>query len=235
MIEDGAIERGAERVRETLRVLTPPVVMGLILANVVVFFMLPIAFSSRYPYHLESIGTAWGPLVFGGQWWRLLTCFFVHFEFSHLFPNMLALWIFGTILERELGGWVFLFFYLACGLIVSLSGLALHPFMAPVGASGAVAGAAGGTIATYAPRFTALSRGTKGKLTILAIYVAGLVTNELIRGDLVLPHTTGLMAGIFLGVILVYFAKTKRSRYWTFSAIALLLVIAAIPIRQYHR
>src|SRR5687768_2796661 len=39
----------------------------------------------------------------GGEWWRLLTSIFLHAGLIHLALNAYALWIFGTIMERETG------------------------------------------------------------------------------------------------------------------------------------
>lgn len=212
-----------------------PAVVFLVVVNIAVFLILPIAFKGRYPYRLETLGTDWGPLVFDGQWWRLLTCFFVHFEFSHLFFNMLALWILGWRMEREFGRWMFLFFYLTCGLVVSLVVLALNPFMASVGASGAIAGLAGGIITVYGPRFRFLSWGTRAKLGLVILCSVGLVWRELSRGDLYLPHTTGLCAGAILGGFLVYVARGRRARAWTVIGTLPLFVIAAILVQRHHR
>jgi rhomboid protease GluP len=209
-------------------------VLLLIGINTAVFFFLPIAFPSRYPYRLETLGAAWGPLVFSGEWWRVLTCSFVHFELSHLLPNMIGLWILGSRMERELGKWTFLFFYLVCGVVVALSVLALNPFTAFVGASGPVAGLAGAIVAIYIPRFSALSWRTRGKLGLLILVVAGLVAREFTRGGLYLAHTTGLITGAFLCVLLVSVAKTTRAKFYTFVGLIPLLVIGAMLVQRYH-
>ena len=41
---------------------------------------------------------------------------FMHGNFSHLFFNMFALWMFGTAVEQMYGQEKFLFFYFSCGL-----------------------------------------------------------------------------------------------------------------------
>ena len=212
-----------------------PIVLLLIGVNTAVFFSLPIVFPGRYPYRLESLGAAWGPLVFSGEWWRVLTCSFVHFELSHLLPNMIGLWILGSRMERELGRWTFLLFYLICGVAVALSILALNPFTAFVGASGAVAGLAGAIIAIYIPRFNTLSWRTRGKLGILILVVVGLVTREFSRGGLYLAHTTGLLLGAVLCILLVQVAKTARTKFYALVGLLPLLFVAAMLVQRYHR
>lgn len=236
LVSDTASGQRSERQSVSRFPLTgSPVVVSLVAVNIAVFFTLPIACSGRFPYRLESLGAVWGPLVFDGQWWRLLTCSFVHFELSHLFFNMLGLWILGSRVEREFGRWFFLFFYLACGLLVALSTLALRPDVASYGASGAVVGLAGGDISIYGARFRGLSWGTRGKLAVLVLYVAALAWRELSRGNLYLPHTTGLLAGVFLGFFFVYVATTVRTRLWTFIGLMPMLAGAAVLVHRYHR
>lgn len=48
--------------------------------------------------------------------WQYLSYMFMHGSTNHLLFNMLALWMFGTALERVWGKQRFLFFYLACGI-----------------------------------------------------------------------------------------------------------------------
>ncbi|GBL34481.1 hypothetical protein EMGBS15_00760 [Filimonas sp.] len=65
------------------------------------------------------------------RWWQLVTHLFMHGDvgapganyeagFMHLFSNMFALWMFGSILENTLGPIRFLYFYLICGVGASL-------------------------------------------------------------------------------------------------------------------
>jgi rhomboid protease GluP len=74
----------------------------------------------------------------GGQWWRLLVCFFVHIGFLHLLLNMVTLWVFGPLLEKLWGRWNFLAIYLVSGLCASLTMVAFG--RGGAGASGALWG-----------------------------------------------------------------------------------------------
>lgn len=47
---------------------------------------------------------------------QLITHMFMHGDFGHIFFNMFALWMFGSILENYWGPKRFLIFYLVCGL-----------------------------------------------------------------------------------------------------------------------
>lgn len=52
--------------------------------------------------------------------WQLVTYMFMHANFSHLFFNMFALWMFGNTLENIWGAKRFLIYYLLCGLGAAL-------------------------------------------------------------------------------------------------------------------
>ncbi len=76
---------------------------------------------------------------------------FLHGGFAHLFFNMFALAIFGTILEKIIGSRRFLTVYFAAGII---AGIASLPFYSAVlGASGAIMGVLG-CLAILRPRMT---------------------------------------------------------------------------------
>jgi len=75
----------------------------------------------------------------------LLTCMFLHGGFMHLFGNMLFLWIYGDNVERRLGAFPFLFWYLLTGAVATLAhSLVFSSSDIPlVGASGAISGVLG--------------------------------------------------------------------------------------------
>ncbi len=58
--------------------------------------------------------------------WRLLSFQFLHGGFMHIFFNMFALWIFGPLVEQQLGRKRFLAFYLTCGIFGGLMYLVLN-------------------------------------------------------------------------------------------------------------
>jgi membrane associated rhomboid family serine protease len=70
---------------------------------------------------------------------------FLHGGWLHLILNMWTLWLFGTVVEDQLGSGRYLAFYFACGVLASVTYAALNPTStAPaLGASGAIAGVLG--------------------------------------------------------------------------------------------
>ena len=97
----------------------------------------------------------------GSVYFTLFTSMFMHGGIAHIAGNMLFLWIFGDNIEDRLGHVRYLIFYLACGVIASLSHVfATYAFassqaelMVPsLGASGAISGVLGGYILLYPSR-----------------------------------------------------------------------------------
>jgi len=99
----------------------PPVVKNIIIINVLMVLI-------QYVLGRRGINLAdylglhyWASPKF--RWWQPFTHLFMHGDandlnltFWHLFSNMLALWMFGRILESLWGPQRFLLFYFVCGL-----------------------------------------------------------------------------------------------------------------------
>lgn len=81
----------------------------------------------------------------------MVTMMFLHGGLLHLASNLWMLWVFGDNVEDRLGWFVFLFFYLAGGLVAVLTQWAVDPLSTRpvIGASGAVAAVLGGYMVTY--------------------------------------------------------------------------------------
>lgn len=108
--------------------------------------------AAAIPYevtHLVDIGPrSLVPLPF-----TLFTAMFVHGGLFHLAGNMLFLWIFGDNIEDKFGHILYALFYLAAGVVASLSHILVSPSttIPMIGASGAIAGVLGAYF-VYFPR-----------------------------------------------------------------------------------
>jgi membrane associated rhomboid family serine protease len=117
----------------------PPVTLTLLIANVAVFLM-----EGMLP--LEAFAL-WPPGSFDSRFqpWQLVTYAFLHGGITHIFFNMLALYMFGGQIERLYGPRFFLLYYFGCVVSAALVHLVVTSWMgAPqvpmVGASGGVYG-----------------------------------------------------------------------------------------------
>ncbi len=95
---------------------TTPVVLNLIIINALVYFA-QIAFGgSTEPNQVYDLFALhhYKSEVF--RPYQIVTHMFMHGGFFHLMFNMLALWMFGSTIEKVWGPKRFLIFYLICGL-----------------------------------------------------------------------------------------------------------------------
>lgn len=95
-----------------------PVSLAVIALNVIVFLAVEFTGGSSDLEHMVSWGAAYAPLITeNGEYYRLISCMFLHFGMEHLVNNMLALYFVGGHLERAVGKLKF-------GLIYFLGGTA---------------------------------------------------------------------------------------------------------------
>src|SRR5215471_7715563 len=125
--------------------------------NVAVFVLMCLAggfsFTSVDPDVLRAFGAKQNDLIVGHrEYWRLITCIFIHIGFIHLFLNNYALWIIGQEIEQIYGSARFVVLYLITGLVGSLSSFYFNPQATSAGASGAIFGLFG-VMATFAFRY----------------------------------------------------------------------------------
>lgn len=79
------------------------------------------------------------------------TAMFMHGGWLHIVGNMLYLWIFGDNIEEKLGHFLYVPFYLACGIAASVAQIAINPTsqIPTLGASGAIAGVLGAYLVLF--------------------------------------------------------------------------------------
>lgn len=120
---------------------TSPVVINLIILNVLVFLAQQLFKGQYVADDLTSKLTMWP--IDSGQFkpYQLVTRMFAHKDIGHIAFNMLALYMFGSPLEKVWGAKRFFIFYFACGLTAGLTSLFMKT--GGLGASGAIMGLMG--------------------------------------------------------------------------------------------
>ena len=114
---------------------------GLVIANIVVFGLAYFLFPQlRYILSMSL------PMIIGRHWyWQFVTYMFMHGGIWHLMFNMLALYMFGSPLERKIGTREFLLFYFLVGTLSGVASFTVYYltgqwFTILLGASGAIYG-----------------------------------------------------------------------------------------------
>ena len=149
---------------------------------------------------------------------RWITSMFMHANFDHLFSNMIALFFFGTFLEKLLGKYRFITIYLSAGIIGSIGYLITASISAnnipAIGASGAVYGLLG-TLTVLAPFMSVYIWGI---LPVPMIVLAGIYAVVDITGfaqpDGIAhgAHIAGMLVGIAFGLYLKPFFGLQKRR-----------------------
>ncbi|PTL76158.1 rhomboid family intramembrane serine protease [Vitiosangium sp. GDMCC 1.1324] len=134
----------------------------------------------------------YGPLVQGGQYWRVLTCVLSHGSPLHLFFNMGVAYSLGVPLERSIGSGRFLLVSLVTAMGASVFSL-LFDFKVPtVGASGMILGWAGAMFVTAGREFR----------RSLLFWFAQVAVISLLPGVSWSGHLGGLLFGLPMGIAL---------------------------------
>ena len=175
--------------------------------NVAVFVAMVLAGVSLTEPTLGQLwhwGANYGPLTIGGQWWRLLTCVFVHIGIIHIAFNMWCLWNLGKLAESVYGHWTFGAVYLITGVAASVTSLAWRPGGTSAGASGAIFGIAGALVASfYLGEFSMPRAAVSGLLQSVLVFVGyNLVFGAISGRTDNAAHVGGLVSGLILGALI---------------------------------
>src|ERR1043165_8770954 len=197
---------------------TPFVTWALIAINVLVFVLLELPQGDNIDAFLTRWGTIPAQIATGNGLITLITSMFLHGGWLHLGSNMLFLWIFGDNVEDAFGHWLYLLFYLVCGIAASLAQVLVNiSSNAPgVGASGAIAGVLAAYIMLFGSRPVRVLM--QGYLTSVPSYVMiglWIVTQVLAGfggqedGVAYWAHIGGFFTGLVLTFLLRAFARPR--------------------------
>lgn len=138
--------------------------------------------------------------------WTFITSIFLHADFTHLFFNMFALFMFGLFLESKIGSTNFLIIFFLAGIFGNVGYMltASNQKIPAIGASGAVYGVMG-ALAIMMPFLMVWVMGMFPMPMILAAFIWGIME----AFGLFAPgyvahgaHIFGLIAGILFGLYL---------------------------------
>jgi rhomboid protease GluP len=203
---------------------------GIIGINILVFLAMMISgvnFISPSSEDLIKWGANFKPYTLGDDWWRLLTCVFVHIGIIHLLFNMYALYMAGLYLEPMLGKLRFLSAYLCTGIIASIISLWWHKDnMVSAGASGAIFGMYGVFLALLSTNL--IPRQIRNSLLqSIGIFIAYNLIYGLRSGVDNAAHVGGLLSGVVAGYIFYLdIGKKINTGRLTTSLLIIVLTIA---------
>ena len=169
-----------------------------------------------------------------GEWYRLITSAFVHILPNqpplgplHILFNMATLWMFGVVVEQQIGRVRFLAAYLLSALGGSVLCYYLTaPYTQSIGASGAIFGLIGlYFVLSRKLHFDPLGARRQLMAAVLWLVLASRFTSW--QG-----HLGGLVTGVLVGIVLVYAPRARQAYLQAAGLVAILAVlIGATAVR----
>ncbi|MFZ1730360.1 MAG: rhomboid family intramembrane serine protease [Bacteroidota bacterium] len=138
----------------------PPVIKYLLLTNVAVFLLQMMLEGGFLTFNGVSLNDLFKRTFYlmpigSGEFmpWQLVTYMFLHANMSHIFFNMIMLWMFGVEIENLWGSKKFAVFYFAAGIAAGLANLFIAPIFTATGATLGASGGVFGIMAAFAMTF----------------------------------------------------------------------------------
>jgi rhomboid protease GluP len=164
------------------------------------------------------------PLIFAGQWWRLVTANFLHLGLLHIGFNLVCLIDLGPMVESLFTTPKFIVMYLVTGVCGFLLSLWYSPFGVSAGASAAILGLIGIMIGVSF-HHGSLGKDLRSQLWkwLIYIFIFGLffsIDNA--------AHVGGLLSGLALGYLVTEGEPLSRASesLWNSLAVVSVLIIA---------
>jgi rhomboid protease GluP len=188
-------------VRLTLPLTRPLLVWGLLGINILMFIVEMLLGGSDNRATLVTLGAKVNTLIVMGQYWRLITPMFLHFDIWHIAFNSYALYVLGPEVEAIYGHARFLIIYLLAGIAGNVMSFAFTPALS-AGASTAIFGLIGTQLAFfYRQRKVFGDFGQRRLLNIVVIIVINLLFSLSGAVD-IFGHLGGFIGGLVLGWML---------------------------------
>jgi len=165
-----------------------------------------------------------------GEWWRLVSCIFVHVGAVHLAVNAIGLFFLGRIIEDLFGTARAIAIYGGAGIAGAVASYLASPVGISAGASGAIFGVLGAVfieLTLYRQRYRAAwKRGMWGGLVVVTLAQAGIGFLYPVIDQW--AHGAGLLAGVLLGAALSPSARWARLGRHAGRALAIMFAAFAV-------
>jgi rhomboid protease GluP len=178
----------------------------------------------------------YAPAVRAGEYWRLITCAFVHANEVHLFFNMMALWYFGRQVEVLQGSWRLLVYFFASVFTASIASLAIHTLLQhrlepSVGASGGLFGLAGVIVGMVIRHRHALPPGVgKAMVRSIGVFLLYNLVFIVVPNIDMSAHAGGLVGGFLWALVISCPPLRYRPLSLGEKIMAILLAAACVAI-----
>ncbi|MDP4085228.1 MAG: rhomboid family intramembrane serine protease [Bacillota bacterium] len=206
MVLESAMKRAKKE--ETLPKNPPFITYSILFIQLAVYIWLETHGGSTNTSTLIKYGAKLNPLIYSGEWWRLITPVFLHIGFIHLAMNSISLFFLGMVTEKIYGKWRFLFIYLFAGFTGLIASFIFSIYLS-AGASGAILGCLGALL-YYGLAFQKnYNIKLRSNVIFLLVILLSLASGFKTAGIDNVGHFGGLIGG-FLAAGIVDFPKRKK-------------------------
>ncbi len=154
-----------------------------------------------------------------GEYWRLISCTFLHASLLHLLCNGFTLFDFGRLIEPLLSRWRFVTVYAASGVGASLTSLFVSG-VASVGASGALCGIFGALL-SYSIRHREVLRESMTRVLFLLVIIT------MMPGVDWAAHAGGFAVGFAFGWFTSAYTTSTAAARWRYPGYIAAILMAA--------
>lgn len=203
-------ESDAVKAEDIFKPKKPVITMTIIAINIIMFAMMYIfGKGSEDGLTLLQFGANNRQLVVQfHQFYRLITCSFLHIGIWHLILNMYALYVIGSQVESFFGKAKYLIIYLGSAITGSLLSICFSNYTS-AGASGAIFGLLGALL--YFGYHYRLYLGNVMRSQIIPVIILNLVLGFILPGVDNAAHIGGLIGGLFLAMACGIKYKSQKS------------------------
>jgi membrane associated rhomboid family serine protease len=141
-----------------------------------------------------------GSALFKGDYYTLVTGLFVHANLVHLVGNMVFLFIFGNMLENEVGNLRMGAVFFTGGIFSFILSIPFYPDSRMVGASAAIFAVMSSLLLVRRPAYSLQFLSPMGPLVIVFfIFNALAIENGAVGNVAYISHVIGFAIGLFFG------------------------------------
>lgn len=198
---------------------TPYITYALIFINILLYIFSIILNDFNNMFLLDPT------MIRSGEYYRLITCIFMHGGIIHLLCNMYCLFVIGPQVESFFGKFKFLLIYLLSGLMGSMLSLVLTNTYS-LGASGAIFGLLGAIV--YFGYHYRVYLGQVLRSQIIPLIILNLFLGFVISGIDNAAHIGGLIGGVLISMMVG--VKYKSTTLEKVNGIILTIIFSAFLV-----
>lgn len=184
----------------------------LCIINIVIFFACIIRGDASFDQIMDKFSLNWGRVKNNGEWYRVISSMFLHWDWNHILNNMITLCAIGISLEKIIGRkWIFISYFVT-GILAGLTSMGYNMFLGEevyaAGASGAIFGLIGMLAILL---ITSRADGANISGRRLLIYVVLVIWSSLSTSEIDnAAHIGGFIAGVLLGIVYVCIRNMQK-------------------------